>query len=119
MALTKFGYIRGETFETATARALAQEETGRALAAARADRGQWITPEEDAALLRDSRWGSSGYPVVKTGRKWRLESPLAKSHPLYPTEKAAVAAWETLLATLRALKGLKRVADAAALEVLK
>lgn len=105
--MTKYGYLPGESYEDFRARYARQDETGKALAEARADRGAWLTEDEKMALVHNSRWGSDSYPVVKLGHKWNLAHPLAKSDPLYKTKREAVAAWEIKLAMWRALSGIE------------
>jgi hypothetical protein len=101
--------MRGETFEETRARCQRQDETGRALAEERHDRGQRLTDDERSALAHWSRWGSDGYPLVKRGRGWVIEHP-AFSGPLYKTKREAWCAWETFVAILVSLSGLEAAA---------
>lgn len=108
--MTQFGYLPGEDFDAFRARQNKQEETGVALALARAEREAWLTADEVAALNHDVRWGSESYPVAKLGAKWQLNHPAAKGTPLYKRKQDAWAAWEVLLASWRHLQGLQRLA---------
>jgi hypothetical protein len=108
--MTQFGYLPGEDFDAFRARQRKQEETGAALALARAERDAWLTADEVAAIAHNVRWGSDSYPVAKLGKKWQLSHPAAKGTPLYKRKLDAWAAWEVLLASWRHLQGLQRLA---------
>ena len=78
-----------------------------ACALARADRGQWLTEDERHALRHNSMWGSDGYPIMKLGKRWMVDSPLSAGLPLQQTKRAAVQAWETSIRILVDLSGLE------------
>lgn len=98
--------MRGETFEQTRDRSHRQNETGKALALARFERGQRLTEDERRALTVWSMYGSDGYPIAKCGSKWRIDSDVY-SGPLFKTKREAWCAWETFLSILIALSGLE------------
>lgn len=100
-------YIVGETFEQMRARCEEQERTGRALAAARFERGVRLTEAERDALRHDSRFGSDGYPVRKLGRGYVYEHAAASSPSICKTKREAIIGWEIKLAIYRAQHALE------------
>lgn len=91
-----------------------QMATGRALAESAYERGQRLTVEERQALTHNSRWGSTGYPVVKLSRKWTVDHPAASCFGVFATKREAVSAWETMICKWIALSGMEAQARALA-----
>lgn len=62
-----------------------------------------INEAELAFLNHIQRWGSQGYPIRKSGRRWSFERlhGAGGSPVLYPTKGAASAAVELYLSQLR------------------
>lgn len=97
-----------EDFDVFHVRQMKQQATADALAQARAERGQWASDDERAAVAHNIRWGSDGYPLRKLRKGWTLDHPAAKGTPMYRLKREAVAAWETLIATWIAVESLRR-----------
>lgn len=69
-----------------------------------------LTDDEAALLYHVMRWGSTGYPIARLGRKWSIQSFRSwKGFPvLYKTKREAIAqfeAWHALACDrLRAMR---------------
>lgn len=101
------GEFPGESWDEAHARWTEQDATSAALAMARADRGQWLTPDERAMLNRLTMWGSDAYPIQNLGgSRWSYDWPGA---PMYPTRRAAHCAFQILSGTWSHLASLESV----------
>ena len=105
------GEFPGETWEQAHERWAAQDQTARAIAETRAERGDWLTEAERATLAHITRWGSDGYPIVRSGRQWSYDWPSA---PLYRTRREAVCAFSILYGSWSHLASLERRREGAA-----
>jgi len=63
-----------------------------------------ITPDERDLVRHVIRWGSDGYPVKKSGKKWWYEyRDVIKSGELFKTRREAVAAFEAYIDILEGL----------------
>lgn len=66
-----------------------------------------LSDAERALLTHVSRWGSDGYPVVRLGRKWAIDTPATRIPTCFKTKREAVAAFERYLDVLIAARGVE------------